>query len=67
MTDITASNDVNNKANTNRPVVPIFYSCDDRFVKYTIVSLKSMKHHASRDYEYRVCVLHTDISEKMQK
>ncbi|MBR6935864.1 MAG: 1-acyl-sn-glycerol-3-phosphate acyltransferase [Clostridia bacterium] len=49
-----------------RPVVPVFYACDDRFVKYTIVSLESMKQHASRDFEYHVCVLHTDISERMQ-
>ncbi len=49
-----------------RPVVPIFYACDDRFVKYTIVSLRSVKEHASRDFFYKVCVLHTDISQKMQ-
>ena len=46
--------------------IPIFYSCDDNFVKYTLVSLFSMKQHASRDYEYRVYVLHTGISPEMQ-
>ena len=49
-----------------RQTVPVFYACDDNFVKYTIVSLYSMKQRANRDYEYRIYVLHTGISEKMQ-
>ncbi len=51
---------------SNKPVIPIFYACDDAFVKFTIVSLHSMKKKASRDYEYRVYVLHTSISEEMK-
>ncbi len=47
--------------------IPIFYACDDAFVKYTIVSLYSMMQNASKDYHYRVYVLHTNISEEMQK
>ena len=43
-------------------VIPIFYACDDAFVKYTIVSLKSIIENASKDYQYKVHVLHTDIS-----
>ena len=50
----------------NKPVIPIFYACDDNFVKYTVVSLTSMMANASRDYEYRVYVLNTNISERMQ-
>ena len=46
-------------------VIPIFYACDDAFAKYTIVSLSSMIKNASKEYEYRVYVLHTDISEDM--
>ena len=48
-------------------IIPIFYACDDRFVKYTIVSLSSMIKNASLDFEYRVFILHTDISESMMK
>ena len=47
-------------------VIPIFYACDDNFVKYTIFSLHSMIRNASKDYRYRVYILHTNISEKMQ-
>ena len=46
-------------------VVPIFYACDDAFVKYTIVSLKSMIANASRDRRYHVYILNTEISEDM--
>ena len=48
-------------------VIPIFYACDDAFVKYTIVSLKSMIANASRDRKYHVYILNTEISEDMQK
>ena len=51
---------------SNQNVIPIFYACDDNFVKYTVVSLQSMKEHAARDKKYCVHVLHTNISEEMQ-
>ena len=48
-------------------IIPIFYACDDNFVKYTVVSLYSMMENASDKYTYRVYVLHNGISEKMQQ
>ena len=48
-------------------IIPIFYACDDAFIKYTIVSLSSMIKNASKDYKYKIYVLHTDISEEMIK
>ena len=51
----------------NRPIIPIFYACDDNFVKYTIVSLRSMIDNASKDYDYRIYVLHTQITDKMKE
>lgn len=48
-------------------VIPVFYACDDAFVKYTIVSLHSMKENASREYQYKIHVLNTNISERMQR
>lgn len=51
----------------NQTVIPIFYACDDAFVKYTIVSLHSMMVNASPEYHYIVHILHTEISEEMQK
>ena len=46
--------------------IPIFYACDDNFVKYTIVSLHSMIQNASKDYRYHVYIMHTNISDEMQ-
>ena len=50
----------------SKKIIPIFYSCDDAFVKYTIVSLKSIIENASTEYAYRVYVLNTDIGEDMK-
>lgn len=47
-----------------RKTVPVFYACDDRFVKYTIVSLASMIANARRDLDYRVYVLYSDLSDE---
>ena len=49
----------------NNTLIPIFYACDDNFVKYTVVSLFSLKQNASKEYDYRVYVLNTGITEKM--
>lgn len=48
-------------------IIPIFYACDDAFVKYTIVSLHSIIKNASRDYQYKVYILNTNISDDMKK
>ncbi len=48
-------------------MIPIFYACDDAFVKYTIVSLHSMIANASKDYHYIVHILHTEITEETMK
>ncbi len=50
-----------------KEIIPIFYACDDNFVKYTIVSMKSMIENASKGYDYRIYILNTGISEKMKK
>jgi len=47
--------------------IPIFYACDDNFVKYTIVSLQSIMDNASREQTYAVHVLNTSISEDMKR
>ena len=49
----------------SKPIIPIFYACDDNFVKYTIVSLHSMIRNASKDFHYHVYILHTGISQPM--
>ena len=52
---------------SNKITVPIFYACDDAFIKYTIVSLKSMMENASADYLYDVHVLSTTATEEMKE
>ena len=46
-------------------IIPIFYACDDAFVKYTIVSIKSLIDNASKDYYYKIYILNTGVSKKM--
>ena len=45
------------------PIIPIFYACDDNFVKFTVVSIASMIENASTEHQYHIYVLHTDIKE----
>ncbi len=47
--------------------IPIFYACDEGFIKYAAVSLHSMIVNASPDYHYSVYVLHTGISAETQQ
>ncbi len=50
----------------NNTVIPIFYACDDAFVKYTMVSLVSLMEKASKDYKYQIYILNTNISKNMK-
>lgn len=49
-----------------KKIIPIFFACDNDFVKYTVVSLKSIMSNASGEYNYKVHILHNDITEAMQ-
>ena len=51
----------------SKKIIPIFYACDDAFIKYTIVSLTSMMENASKDYFYDVHILSVTASEEMKK
>ena len=51
----------------DKQIIPVFYACDDNFVKYTIVSLRSMMANASREHVYHIYILHTEISEGMKQ
>ncbi len=48
-------------------LIPIFWACDNNFIKYTVVSLKSVMSNASKDYRYKAYILHTDIEEAVQE
>lgn len=47
-------------------ILPIFYACDERFLKYAVVSLTSLMENAAKERRYRVFFLHTDIGEASQ-
>ena len=47
-------------------IVPIFWACDNDFVKYTVVSLQSAMENATKGNRYRAYILHVDIEEEMQ-
>lgn len=44
--------------------IPIFYACDDRFVKFTTVSLYSLLKNADKSREYVIYILYTEISQE---
>ena len=48
-------------------IIPVFYACDDQFVKYTVVSLYSMIANASRDRRYVVHILNAGISQELRE
>lgn len=51
----------------NSQRIPVFYACDDNFIKYTVVSIHSMKKNASKAHKYHIYILHTGISEGMME
>lgn len=52
---------------SKKKVIPIFFACDNNYVKYMMVAMKSIIENASKDYSYHMHVLHTDISAHMQE
>ncbi len=51
----------------SRLTVPIFYACDDSFMKFTMVSIRSLIDNASPDHDYVIYVLNSGISEDMRR
>ncbi len=50
-----------------KKIVPIFYICDDAYMKYINASIKSIIENSSLDYEYQIHILNTDIKEETIK
>lgn len=46
----------------NSRVVPVFFACDDDYVKYLQVCLRSLIDHTTPNHDYRIYVLNTNIS-----
>ncbi len=58
---------IQNKNTQVKKVIPIFYACDDAFVKYTIVSIKSLMENADKNRYYKIYILNTGVSCKMKE
>ena len=41
--------------------IPVFYACDEHYIKYTAVSIHTLKKHASRDYIYDIHIMHAGM------
>jgi lipopolysaccharide biosynthesis glycosyltransferase len=47
----------------NKKIIPIFLACDDNYVKFAMVTLKSIAENANKDYTYNCYILNTGISQ----
>ncbi len=48
----------------NNVIVPIFFACDEGFIKYMLVTIRSVMANASDGQDYKLYVLNTMISEE---
>ena len=53
-------------ARPSKPVVPVFFGCDQRFTPFMGVALLSLIDHASSRRRYAIHILHTDINQETQ-
>ena len=53
--------------NMSKGIIHVFYACDESFIKFTAVSLISMQKNASKEENYHIHVLHTNIGQESQK
>lgn len=47
----------------NKNVIPVFFTIDNNYAPYLDCAIRSMKVNASKDFEYRIIVLHQDLTE----
>ena len=45
-----------------KPIIPIFFSTDNNYAPFLGVAIQSIVENASRDFDYRIYVLTTDLS-----
>lgn len=46
-----------------KEVVPVFFATDDNYLPFLTVALSSMKKNASKKYDYKVYILHSNLNE----
>lgn len=47
-----------------RKEIPIFFSTDDNYIPYLDIAISSLIENASKEYKYRITVLHTGLLEE---
>lgn len=46
----------------NKIEIPIFFSVDDNYIPFLVVALRSLKDNASKNYNYKIIVLNSGLS-----
>lgn len=49
------------KVTENRETIPLFFATDDNYLPFLSIALKSIRENSSRDYDYRIYVLHSGL------
>ena len=50
-----------------RKVIPCVFATDDNYAPFLVICLKSLKQHMNPNYDYKVYVLQTSLSDKYKK
>lgn len=50
----------------SRKIIPVFLAADDGYVKFMAVTIRSIIENATPKHQYRLYILHTDISQDSQ-
>ena len=44
--------------------IPIFFTIDDKYAPYVSVAIKSIIQNASKEYNYKIIILHQELSDE---
>ena len=53
--------------NLRKSLVPVFFGCDAKFLRFTAVALRSLINNTSDDRRYHIHILHTDVPAELQR
>ena len=53
--------------NKEKRIIPIFFAIDDSYTPFLAVALQSLIDNASKEYNYLIKILHTNVQEENQK
>lgn len=47
--------------------IPVFYATDENYAPYLYISIKSLISHISSEYNYDICILIENLSDRYKK